>query len=392
MSGSIRFHQKSKTGCKKCKSRRVKCDERKPQCTGCRRRGDDCVYMSLREDTGSIPSSREESNTPQPSTQPLLQTLSEGPHYSAKHLLDLRLMHQYSVFTVQSFEAVWRNERVSDAMLREIPQLALEHEFLMDTVLLVAMIHLAYTDPVSRESLPIYLYRDQALRSFRQAVASLSTQNISAVRAASHLLAVVSFAIDRVTKHSGIWVTNWLALAVGQRNFPSNGRLYGLSSSQTGSRSLYGSFSDISLPAAVLPQIQDILPKEESDGDWGQRGTLYEVTASLGTLIAILGEPHEQLWLEKKIKAWAFDVVPSEFLEMVQRGNHRALVILAYYLVLLNLLPATWIYQDVASHDMAIIEESVGVEWRKYISIPKMAMQLDDRVAIVQLLTSNSQG
>ncbi|KAL6825578.1 hypothetical protein J3E69DRAFT_380747 [Trichoderma sp. SZMC 28015] len=366
MSGSIRFHQKSKTGCKKCKSRRrhelteCQCDERKPQCTGCRRRGDDCVYMSLREDTGSIPSSREESNTPQPSAQPLLQTLSEGPHYSAKHLLDLRLMHQYSVFTVQSFEAVWRNERVSDAMLREIPQLALEHEFLMDTVLLVAMIHLAYTDPVSRESLPIYLYRDQALRSFRQAVASISMQNISAVRAASHLLAVVSFAIDRVTKHSGIWVTNWLALAVGQRNFPSNGRLYRLSSSQTGSRSLYGSFSDISLPAAVLPQIQDILPKEESDCDWGQRGTLYEVTASLGTLIAILGEPHEQLWLEKKIKAWAFDVVPSEFLEMVQRGNHRALVILAYYLVLLNLLPATWIYQDVASHDMAIIEESVG--------------------------------
>ncbi|KAF3070157.1 hypothetical protein CFAM422_006847 [Trichoderma lentiforme] len=322
-----------------------------------------------------IPSSRDEDNTPQPSTQPLLQSLSEGPHYSAKHLLDLRLMHQYSVFTVQSFEAVWRNERVSDAMLREIPQLALEHEFLMDTVLLVAMIHLAYTDPVSRESLPIYLYRDQALRSFRQAVASISTQNISA--------------------HSGIWVTNWLALAVGQRNFPSNGRLYGLSSSQPDSRftgSLYGSFSDISLPAAVLPQVQDILPKEESDCDWGQRGTLYEVAASLGTLIAILGEPHEQLWLEKKIKAWAFDVVPSEFLEMVQWGNHRALLILAYYLVLLNLLPATWIYQDVAGHDMAIIEESVGVEWRKYISIPKMAMQLDDKVSIARLLTNNSQG
>ncbi|PKK51681.1 hypothetical protein CI102_3343 [Trichoderma harzianum] len=373
MSGSIRFHQKSKTGCKKCKSRRrqelteCQCDERKPQCTGCRRRGDDCVYISMREDTGTVSSSRDESNTPQPSTQPLLQTLSEGPHYSAKHLLDLRLMHQYSVFTVQSFEAVWRNERVSDAMLRELPQLALEHDFLMDTVLLVAMIHLAYTDPVSQKSLPIYLYRNQALRSFRQAVASISTQNISAVKATSHLLAVVSFAIDRVTKHSGIWVTNWLALAVGQRNFPSNGRLYGLSSSQAGSRStgsLYGSFSDISLPAAVLPQIQDILPKEESDCNWGQRGTLYEVTASLGTLIAILGEPHEQLWLEKKIKAWAFDVVPSEFLEMVQRGNHRALIILAYYLVLLNLLPATWIYQDVASHDMGIIEESVGVEWR----------------------------
>lgn len=218
---------------------------------------------------------------------------------------------------------------------------------------------------------------------------------MSAVRAASHLLAVVSFAIDRVTKHSGIWITNWLALAGGQRNFPSNGRLYRLSSGQTGSRStgsLYGSFSDISLPAAVLPQIQNILPKEGRDCDWGQRGILYEVTASFGTFITILGEPHERLWREKKIKTWAFDVVPSEFLEMVQRGSHPALMILAYYLVLLNLLPATWIYQDVASHDMAIIEGSVGVEWRKYISIPKMAMQLDDKVAIVRLLTNNSQG
>ncbi|KAL7914178.1 hypothetical protein GGI35DRAFT_236996 [Trichoderma velutinum] len=384
MSSSIRFHQKSKTGCKRCKSRRVKCDERKPQCTGCRRRGDECVYISMRGDSGPIPSSRDQSDTPQPSTQPLLQTLSEGPHYSAKHLLDLRLMHQYSVFTVQSFEVVWLNKRVSDAMLREIPQLALEHEFLMDTVLLVAMIHLAYSEPMSRESLPIYLYRDQALRSFRQAVASISTQNISAVRAASHLLAVISFAVDRVTKHSGIWVTNWLALTVGQRNFPS---------SQTDGRStdsLYGSFGDISLPAAVLPQIQDILPKEEPDCDWRQRGTLYEVTESLGRLIAILEQPHEQLWLEKKIKAWAFDVVPREFLEMVQQGRHRALIILAYYLVLLNFLPATWIFQDAVSHDLAVIEESVGMEWRKYISIPKMAMQLDDKVSVVRLLTSNS--
>lgn len=341
-------------------------------------------------------SNTEDGKTPPPTLTP---SLAEGAvvssQYSAKQLLDLRLMHQYCVHTVMSFEGALRNDSVMSAMQRDIPRLALEHEFLMDTILLVAMVHLACTDPASQECLPIFLYRDQALRSFRQAVASASKHNINAVRGASRLLAIVSFASDRVTKYTGLWVANWLALAVGQRNYMSHQALSSTPYSQGSSRLmgfLYASLDDVSVSAALPPRIQDILPKEESDCDWTHRRILHKAATYVWKLVSILQHPHEQSWLEKMIKAWAFDAVPAEFLEMVQRGAPRALLILAYYLVFLNIIPEIWIYQDVASHDIELIQKIIGEEWQEYLSLPKMALQIDNKTALIQFLTSELTG
>jgi hypothetical protein len=335
-------------------------------------------------------SNAEDGKTPPLTLTPVIQSLAEGSHYSAKHLLDLRLMHQYCVFTVRSFEGALRNDSVMSAMQRDIPRLALEHEFLMDTIFLVAMVHLACTDPASQDCLPIFLYRDQALRSFRQAVASASQQNINAVRGASQLLATISFASDRVTKYTGLWVANWLALAVGQRNYTGHQSLPSSSYGQGDSHARgfrYGSLDDISAPAALPPHIQDILPNEESDCDWTHRHILHKAATYVWKLITILEHPHEQPWLEKMIKAWAFDAVPAEFLEMVQRGAPRALLILAYYLVFLNILPEIWIYQDVAEHDIGLIHKAVGMEWQEYLSLPKMALQINNKTELSQFLT-----
>lgn len=44
---------------------------------------------------------------------------------------------------------------------------------------------------------------------------------------------------------------------------------------------------------------------------------------------------------------------------MVRRGQTHALVTLAYDLILFKFLPDEWIYQDLVSHDMKVIEENV---------------------------------
>lgn len=159
----------------------------------------------------------------------------------------------------------------------------------MDTVLLVAMIHLACISLVSLHTLPIFLYRDQALRSFRQAVTKVSQDNTNAVRSASHLLAAVSFAADRVTEHPGLWATNWLALAVGQRNFTNGIR----GEEEKGGDRLYPS-DEASEPAIICPYYEDILPTQESDDDWAHRGALYEIVVEIGRFAVILKRPHEQ--------------------------------------------------------------------------------------------------
>lgn len=324
---------------------------------------------------------------------PCFQQLSEGPHYSAKHLLDLRLMHHYSVFTTHYFARTFP-ERVLLVFKVDIPRLAFEHEFLMDTILLVSMVHLGCTDPASLESLPVYLYRDQALRTLRRAVADISPQTIYVIRGASLLLTTVSFAADRITRQPGLWITNWLTLALGQRNFrtPANSHQHpALSPSQDEMQppaNLYGSFADVPASGAIATDTQRALSREEENDCAAHREVLHEAAVELGRLIAILEHPCEQLWLEKKIKAWAFDVVPTEFLELVRQARPQALIILAYYLAVFKLLPDTWTYQGVANHDIEEIHNTIDPTWVEYISVPKMALQVDDKTALAQLLVS----
>ncbi|KIN00105.1 hypothetical protein OIDMADRAFT_29242 [Oidiodendron maius Zn] len=324
---------------------------------------------------------------------PCIQQLSEGPHYSAKHLLDLRLMHHYSVFASEYFTRKFP-EKVSIELKVNIPRLALEHDFLMDALLLVSMIHLGCTNPISLESLPVYLYRDQALRALRKAVADISQQTIDAVRGASVLLATVSFATDRVTRQPGLWAANWLTHVAGQRNFrtsASHRQKSTLSYTQDGMESpshLYKSFTDIPAPGVIAIDIQRALSREEHDNNWPHRTALYNAALELGRLITILEHPYDESWLEKKIKAWAFDVVPSEFVELVRQAQPHALVILAYYLALFKFLPDTWTYEGVANHDIEHIQKTIDPTWEEYLTVPKMALQMDDRIALAQVFVS----
>lgn len=60
-----RFHNKSRTGCRGCKERRIKCDEGRPICSNCIRRSANCEYEKLAEEPTETltPSPGESSNT-----------------------------------------------------------------------------------------------------------------------------------------------------------------------------------------------------------------------------------------------------------------------------------------------------------------------------------------
>ncbi|KAH8680582.1 hypothetical protein BX600DRAFT_444736 [Xylariales sp. PMI_506] len=488
----IQFHVKSRKGCKNCKLRRVKCDEVKPQCTNCSRRGEECLVVGVTQDgrhanrTRTVPQGsslpcvaastttrRDDYHSPdvQIDSPRAAAPSSSSPStllgwsfpptggsvstYSSKSLLDLRLMHHYCIFTAPSFaDALPQSQiataaEVMTALTVDVPRLAYQHEFLMDAVLLVAMVHMvccycgapaeaaggsqAAAAFMSAESLPIYLYRDQALRSLRHAVATISDHNMDAVRGASVLLAHVSFATDRVTKQSELWVVSWMTLAMGQRNFRGLGTLAPLgipmgrapggsgigtpiatpptlqpfsstspALQQSGfgvRRGLYDSSSaadhqgEFRIPAIVQHALRR--PEGEREGDEGghvsqkTRTTLFTAARELGRLMAIIESPYETVHLERKVKAWAFDMVPSDFLRLVQQRNFKALVILAHYLVLFKLLNNSWLYQDLAQHDVQVIQQYLSTDWLEYLSLVKLVVDMDDKHAIAQILLSS---
>ncbi|KAK6509646.1 hypothetical protein TWF481_004378 [Arthrobotrys musiformis] len=58
-----RFHNKSRTGCRGCKERRIKCDEGRPICSNCIRRSATCEYEKLEETSARSTPSPAESST-----------------------------------------------------------------------------------------------------------------------------------------------------------------------------------------------------------------------------------------------------------------------------------------------------------------------------------------
>lgn len=276
----------------------------------------------------------------------------------------------------------------------DVPRLAFKHEFLMDAVLLIAIVHLCCSDTVALETLPVCSYRDRALSSLRKEVAQISSQNIDAIRGASVLLATVSFAADRVSGESGLWVVNWLTLASGQRNFRNpRANLAPVSSSSFSEGdprpSLYGAFDDVISPTAIPIVISRALEKGHDRITDGDRAILLSAAEALGRLIGTLQHPYEQSWLEMKVKSWAFDVVSPEFLIMAREERPHALVILAHYLILFKLLPNVWVYEDLAGHDITVMGRTLKSEWQDFLIAPNRALQTDVHSEIVTLLTKS---
>ncbi|KAF7557735.1 hypothetical protein G7Z17_g471 [Cylindrodendrum hubeiense] len=396
---TIRSHLKSRRGCLNCKSRRVKCDEVKPGCSACARRGDECTYLSRADRPSGA--QRVTPCSASPSTTPVAGTGSEiaiDAYYSVPRLFDygdkqmmqLRLMHHYDTTTVKSFASAFQLQgSLIQGLQVDIPSLAFKHPFLLDTVLLVAMIHMASIRPESVNMLEVAKYRNQAICAIRGELANVSDDNIRAIRMSSLLLGATSFAADRITGYSGIWLTNFLALTIGSRVF--------MPSPKTGSRiekhvsapepaAAASHFRDPQAHSSMPLSLQRALDIEQDDEDWAYREDLYRAASGIGTLFGSLDKPHTTLSIVFQLKSWPFRCVSDGFVQLARLQRPRALLIMAYYLAFLQYFPAMWLYEDVVREDMQKIATTLSPEWHEYLSIPMTAVLLEEESSLTEYL------
>ena len=118
-------HRKSRTGCQRCKRRKVKCDEKRPTCTGCLRYPNNCVYEFTQAPISSDHSTTEsegsalKSTASTPSSDPakgFSTPYSDIPideiEPDRRRILELLLLHHFETSTVQTFPS-WRFPRAS---------------------------------------------------------------------------------------------------------------------------------------------------------------------------------------------------------------------------------------------------------------------------------------
>ncbi|OJD10806.1 hypothetical protein AJ78_08280 [Emergomyces pasteurianus Ep9510] len=113
-----RSHFKTRTGCKTCKKR--KCDEQRPSCRNCLKRGTDCDFLA------------------ESSVYP--NYLKQDARASALNMLDLQLMHNFSTSTYATLSC---HPSIRNFWKGPVVQMACRCDYVMRTVLAISALHLA---------------------------------------------------------------------------------------------------------------------------------------------------------------------------------------------------------------------------------------------------------
>ncbi|KAF5691714.1 Upc2 [Fusarium circinatum] len=393
-----RSHRKSRNGCGACKQRHMKCDESRPICLNCKisNRGSQCIYINIGQQP-SPPQISSTANTPSPfhlsshlspagptsispspggSVSSTLTTLRDTPargdlfdlsHFALYHHL------QTNRHTITSIDP--SNESVISHTL----DYALGAPYLMNQVLALSALHLS--NPPSLQQ-PYY-----------QLATSLHTR----------ALALFNEEKQEVSEES----------CVPMFLFSSMVGLHVLCDTLQGPRESFGAVLDrfvtyLSIHRGVravtkhswdaiktsglgpiLQQVEDAFPA--LDNNIEATTILHEMVdanASLSSatkyhdavstlqrsfsLHAALSQPNRQRF--DAAIAFCLDV-DDEYFELLKKRQPEALVILAFFAVLLHWNRSTWIIGDGGQYLIQSITSHLGLHWAEWLQWPNSMLQ-----------------
>lgn len=165
-----RSHKKSKAGCQRCKSRKIKvggpsfgqpalyltcqqCDEIHPVCSNCAKHGVSCDFQDAGASTltpkGQLPASpRPLDRSPRDSLPPMPEdAITANLDPAASRSLELRLMHNYTALTASTFSD---KPDQTHAWQLSVPALAHEADYLLDAILAISALHLRALHPADQ--------------------------------------------------------------------------------------------------------------------------------------------------------------------------------------------------------------------------------------------------
>ncbi|KAF7536408.1 hypothetical protein G7054_g4545 [Neopestalotiopsis clavispora] len=216
-------HHKVKTGCQSCKTRRQKCDERRPVCSGCERHSTTCIYQG--KNRRSQPKSQAQTASSLESidddTLEASQILDFGSLRRAPpelNLVDLELMHQYLMSTC-SIAVGQRPEMIAYHQMK-MPRLGQAYPFVMRGILAMAATHLSWLKPSQQAHYAMIAARNHhaALPEFRSCLQDINKQNCYALVAYAKSILWCSFSGFRSSHSYKIgqnWFPEWFRLMHG---------------------------------------------------------------------------------------------------------------------------------------------------------------------------------
>ncbi|KAJ4267397.1 hypothetical protein NW762_003504 [Fusarium torreyae] len=409
---SKRPHKKSRTGCRNCKARKVKCDEVRPVCRSCRLRKAECVYPNPPASSSSSSNSNaintpprnsvssELPPTPQssppsgffslsPGDEPIeeIRNLTVQPMYRPPQMdgTDMKLLWFYTSSTCTSFSVdEGPNNPINDILRNRLVQVAFEIPFLMDSLFGLASLHMQSLD-LNHDPARALSYRARSFEGYRKAVEESRPETYPALIANSLLLTALSSPNFRDESAKKLYIVDWMIVWKGiglvidlmgvEKLFDSG--LYGLFNRP----SIDIEQATPHVPVNLLMMTNSIQP---GDIDYPDVETYYETLQYLGSLYQNLQDGFGPI-MRLRIITW-FTFVPRHFVQLAREYRPRALIILAYYAAFLKIPSDVWWMVGVGNRSLQDICEHLGPEWQEYLLVPHMARLVEEELEIGRVL------
>lgn len=358
-----RTHRKSRFGCRVCKQRHIKCDESKPACLNCLAVDRRCSFLD-----SAAPTTPAQSIPPSPDPAPA-DTFGEG--YTIEHL---ELFHHFEHSLVHDLNPF---KPATDAMMRRTVTESFSFPFLMDELLALSAAHRSslMSDAARKETYLAEATRLQTrgLSRFNAVQAELSDENCVAVFMYSALLglhvlfdtfslrsdfdAVMAKLVQCLSLHGGIRViaaTSWDKI---------HGELMGGDESH-------------------LVPLEPVKPDDECAPVWAlleqcdlsdeEKGDCQKATQALQFIFS--RRERSSLRGALAIQEWAVRV-PAGYIGLLNQRRPEAMVVLAYYAVLLHRDRDCWAIGDTGSYLIRAVTRHLGERWARWLEWPNGVLE-----------------
>ncbi|KAG0646571.1 Sterol regulatory element-binding ECM22 [Hyphodiscus hymeniophilus] len=374
-------HKKSKTGCQRCRARRVKCDEGKPICGGCSRHNVTCFYDHLAKpegkhtDESEVSSPSSSRSVPSRISYPDSNTIAPAES-KERRLLELRLMHQWTLNTCLTFP-LSADPSVRDINTTILPKLSLENEALLYCIFFLSALHLMKTEPANLEARENYLhYYSLTITAHRVDVNALSHSNADVVCLTAALIRLGSFAIlqERSIPPYGYEPPRqWMSMNQGTTTIHrETWKWIGNDPNSIAYRSIVQKSPNMTDFAALFAPAnrEHLLHLLSSPLGIPPEPWTPEIEEAYCQALSFIGAI--QLAIDAGIEGSAEILrrclafpghMPKLFFDMVGERRPRALVVLAHYFAYLVRFREIWWIGEVGMREVRAIAGALGPEW-----------------------------
>ncbi|KAK4244333.1 hypothetical protein C7999DRAFT_17397 [Corynascus novoguineensis] len=320
-----RTHHKSRLGCKNCKTRKIKCDEKKPSCSNCIRRKVDCDFTAV--------------GTPHPNLSP-----------TGLSMTDLELLHNY---TSTTYLTLSESPTIRQFYRNTVVQVGFDCDYIMRGVLALSGLHLAHHRQHMRDH---YLaaaitHHQAASQATIPLVPNATPKNAQVLFLFSVLTTYYALGWPRKSDDTLLLQENagfpdWVYLLRGTKGFielagvPTSGPMAPLFSHSIARFQLReGPEASNSSANAALAELEEVIVRRPLE-DEALRGVyllaIAELKKSFGQAEACAAQ-----YEMADAFIWVF-LMAEDLLPLLRAPTQEAVAVFAYFCVLLKKLDGHW--------------------------------------------------